>query len=83
MILKLRKDTSLSKKRKQFLVLSSYDDELADKLFNEGEHFWDSTLYFIDDLKKVEWSIENGMFDYLYAPLEKMALIDRRVFKFL
>lgn len=83
MLLKLNRNARLDKKNKSFLILSEYDPELVEKLFAEGSHFWDSSLFFVDDLKKVEWAAENEMFDYLYAPLEKISLIDKRFFKFL
>lgn len=83
MLLKLRKNARLDQSNKQLLILSKYEPKLADALLEEGQHFWDSTFYFVDDLKKVESSLQDGMFDYLYAPLEKMSLIDKRLFEFL
>lgn len=83
MLLKLRKEARLKNNNKHLLILSEYEPELAQRLFDEGEHFWDSTLYFVKDLSTVEWAIKNGMFDYLYAPLEKMGLVDKRFFTFL
>ena len=83
MLLKLKNESRLDQKNKQVLILSEYDPGLADKLFSEGESFWDSTLVFVDDLKKVEWSVRNGVFDYLYAPLEKIRFIDKRFFTIL
>lgn len=83
MLLKLRKNARLDDRNKKILVLSAYDSKLADNLFENSEHFFDSTFCFVDDLKKVEWPLRNEMFDYLYAPLEKIGFIDKRFLKFL
>lgn len=83
MLLKLRKNARLDDKNKQLLIFSDYDPDLAVNLLAEGEKFWDCTFYFVSDLRKVEWGLKNEMFDYLYAPLEKMAMVDKRLFKFL
>ena len=83
MLLKLREDARLDKDHKQLLVLSEYDPALAQTLLDEGSHFWGTTFYFVRDLSEVQYAIEAEMFDYLYAPLEKIGMIDRRLFKYI
>lgn len=83
MLLKLKGQASLDQKGKHILVLSAYDPSLADNLLAKGEEFWDSSFFFMDDPSKVQWALDNGLFDYLYAPLEKIGLLDKRFLKFL
>ncbi|MCO4756224.1 MAG: hypothetical protein KC478_17205 [Bacteriovoracaceae bacterium] len=83
MLIRLRKNAKLEDRKKKLLVFADFDSELVDRLFDYDESFWDATLCFVDDLRKVKWELDNGMFDYLYTPLEKTGLVDKRLFRFL
>lgn len=83
MLLKLGARSWLGKKRKQILVLSEYDPALVDRLLAENEVFRDSSFFFVPNPSEVKRAIDWEMFDYLYAPLEKISMIDKRLFKFL
>ncbi len=83
MLIRLRNGAKLEDRNKKLLILSKFDKEIVDRLFEHDESFWDATLCFVDDLRKVKWELKCGVFDYLYTPLEKTRLIDKRLFRFL
>ena len=83
MLIKLRNGVKLDDEKKTLLVLSNYNNEVSDLLMEQDKSFWNSTICFVDSLEKIRWELQNGLYDYLYIPLNKLHLVDRRLFNIL
>ena len=83
MLIRLRNSVSLEDENKTLLVLGTYSKSTSARILEQDKSFRNSTICFVDDLSKVKWELQNGIFDFLYIPLNKAHLIDKRMFRFL